>query len=52
MFMSLMLTLMIGFTSIGQADVVQANEADGKTYVIGMDQTMAPFTFLRDARRK
>ena len=48
MFMSLMLTLMIGFTTIGQADVVQANEADGKTYVIGMDQTMAPFTFLDD----
>lgn len=40
--------MFLGLTVFGQPESVQATESSGETYIIGMDQTMAPFTFLDD----
>ena len=47
-FFSLVVTILLGLTAFGQPESVHATETQGETYTIGMDQTMAPFTFLDD----
>lgn len=47
-FLSLVLSLILGLTVSFQPETVHATETQGETYTIGMDQTMAPFTFLDD----
>lgn len=40
--------MFLGLTVFGQPESVEATESSGETNIIGMDQTMAPFTFLDD----
>lgn len=47
-FFTLIVSLFLGTTVLGEPNRVKAAEAEDETYIIGMDQTMAPFTFLDD----
>lgn len=49
-FFTLIVSLFLGTTVLGEPNRVKAAEAEDETYIIGMDQTMAPFTFLDDDR--
>ena len=40
--------MLLSLTAFGQPELVHATETQGESYIIGMDQTMAPFTFLDD----
>ena len=47
-FFSLVVAMLLGLNVFSQPESIQATETQGETYIIGMDQTMAPFTFLDD----